>query len=222
MNSAKMAATIVGLTLTAALTACSIGDGGVGPAGPNGAELLRVQSAAAPEEIQEGGMVQEALNFEALSRMSTSVVLVQIDSAAEYEYLGMEHTLSRAKVTETIAGENHTGQTLDVWQVGTAESPMGMIARPFKTGQTYVAYISPLYFEKGKPLEQWVVSAQGSWIQVDAAFALDVPIAEGESLGIDISAGQTVEPKLESLILKLPETIGLKDLIAHVRTGWSR
>ena len=182
---------------------------------------LREQPAAVTERPQDGALVQHLLTFEALAENSTSLVLVEVDGASEFDYLDVPHTFSVATVVRSYAGDDLEGQEVGIWQTGTAEEPLEGLARPLRSGHTYLLYIEPLWFEEGKVTDDWVVVAQGSWIEEGEGFVLDVPLSEGETLGVDAKTVEEISPELEHLVMELPTASALDALTRLAVEGWT-
>lgn len=196
----------------------------------DGADFVRDQPSSTDESIVEGASTQTILNHESLAEAAQSAVRVEVESAAEYDYLDVPHTLSRVRVLETIGGQDLTGKTLEIWQVGTASAPMESLARPLREGAEYVIYTEPFYLEPGEPTDQWVVVAQGSWkLTAEDSFSLDVATEDTAQLaarGIDpsvlddVSTDQAVE--LRTQVWDLQLAASPDQLESSVAQGWAR
>lgn len=131
------------------------------------------------ESVVEGASIGTVLNHASLAEQADSAVRVHVESASEYLFLDVPHTLSRVRVLDTLAGRDFTGQTLEIVQVGTASAPMEGLARPLREGSEHAFYTAPIFLEPGAPTDRWVVVAQGIW-RLTATSAFDLDIATGD------------------------------------------
>ncbi|GAB3086407.1 hypothetical protein [Nocardioides zeae] len=196
----------------------------------DGADFIRNQPTSTDESIVEGASTQTILNHESLADAAQSAVRVEVESAAEYDYLDVPHTLSRARVLETIGGQDLTGKTLEIWQVGTASAPMESLARPLRDGAEYVIYTEPFHLEPGKSTDQWVIVAQGSWkLAAGNSFNLDVATEDPAQLaarGIDPEVLDDVAPdqaeELRTQVWDLQLAASPEQLESSVAQAWAR
>lgn len=181
---------------------------------PSDAELVRAQPAATEEDPQDGALVDFKLNFNSLAPASATAVLAKATVAKEFEYLDAEHTFTEIEVVDTLAGTPLDGDTIGVWQIGTAKHPVAGLARPLRTGESYVLFLDRLWFEQGKLTDNWVVVAQGSWIEEDGTYVLDVVTDEDHPLGVE--AGAEIPKGVENLVMSLPERSTLDGLTREI------
>lgn len=194
-----------------------------------GAELLRAQPVVGVEHLAEGALGQSLFNYTALAENSTSAIRIRVDSAAEYNYLGVTHTLSEVRVLDTLGGEELTGESIEVWQVGTALAPIEGLARPLRAGSEYMIYTEHLYLEEGKPLDEWVVVAQGSWKLQDGAYVLDLATDDPTAVAtrgiaddeVAASAAGAPADDLERLVWDLAPAATSKDLSTSISGSWT-
>lgn len=223
------------LSLGAGALVVLVGGCTVGPPGAPAdlgadAELVSEQPASPHEVIVDGGSIRTILNHASLADVATSAVRIEVESASEYRYLDVPHTLSRVHVLDTVGGQDLTGRTLEVWQVGTASGPTEGLARPLRAADEYVVYVERLYLEPGEPTEQWTIVAQGSWKRTAAdTYSLDVATDDPARLpdraldpAVLDDVGHERAAALRTQVWDLRLAPSLDELAAAIKRAWAR
>lgn len=130
---------------------------------------------------------------------------------------------------DTLAGQDLTGQTLEIVQVGTASAPMEGLARPLREGSEHVFYTAPFYLEPGAPTDRWVVVAQGSWrLTATDTFDLDIAtddvaaFAAGAVARLDDLDDAQLAGAFRTQVWDLELTTSADQLTASVAAAWAR
>jgi len=161
-------------------------------------------SDSAPEQTShgDGSWTQSYNSISELTTDSMTVVVGRVEgtpeivNAAESGDTVTKSSIYQLRVTSSLKGDSTEDDVLPIRQLGTVKQPAFAPADAalLESGQTYVLFLNPFYFERGKPTGQYVITGE------EGAFRLD---------GTEAVRTTTRD--------KLPTRLGEADLMSQVR-----
>lgn len=135
----------------------------------------------------------------ALTERATIVVVGRVTSFEDFDFHGVPHRESRLIVDEVLFGDTKV-QEVTVRQTGKSGEVPDLGTPVLQEGKTYLIFLQPFEFERGKPLEQYVIIDPGVWVETGSG-TFEILFAGAKEIGLKDIPVKTDVAFLKALLI---------------------